>query len=311
MAINTQLINNSYVKFVRTTLDKWNLLTNKDTDTLYFVISEDNSKGSLYLGTALIANNLNAGMSLSQLNDFIQSGALTKDDVLVYSGGRWTNKQISSFMPVTMKGATDSEDGEGGLVPMPVAGENDLYLRGDGQWADPTGAVAADVAQLQTDVTNLDTRLSAVISSDINKSMRSVATEVAAAKIAEVVAGAPETFDTLKEIAEWIQGSDKSATDAADMLAGLQALEDAVFGNEEDEIEGLVTQVATLTSDLTALGDQVTSLSTALGTLTDKVGNEAMGLIKKVNDIDSTTKEHTTQITELFEKLMWRTLIEE
>ena len=67
MAINTQLMNNSYVKFVRTTVAKWDLLANKDADTLYFVISDDNSKGSLYLGSALIANNLSAGLSLSQL----------------------------------------------------------------------------------------------------------------------------------------------------------------------------------------------------------------------------------------------------
>ena len=41
MAIKTQLMNNSYVKFVRTTVAKWDILANKDADTLYFVISDD------------------------------------------------------------------------------------------------------------------------------------------------------------------------------------------------------------------------------------------------------------------------------
>ena len=310
MAINTQLINNSYVKFVRTTLEKWELLLQKDADTLYFVISDDNSKGSLYLGSALIANNLNAGMNLSQLNDFIQSGALTTNDVVVYSGGRWTNKQISSFMPKTMVGATAEDDGEGGLVPVPVAGDNNLYLRGDGTWADPTADIASDLEKLTTDVGNIDTRLTKVIGGDSNKSMRAVAGEVAAAEIAKVVANAPGAFDTLKEIADWIQGSDNLANDAADMLTDLSKLNKAVFGDGAEEV-GLVTQVATLSTDLTTLDDKVTGLSTALGNLKDIVGNDAMGLVKKVNTIESTVGGHTTQITELFEKLMWRTLVEE
>lgn len=309
MAINTQLINNSYVKFVRTTVEKWELLLQKDADTLYFVISDDNSKGSLYLGSALIANNLNAGMNLSQLNDFIQSGALTTDDVVVYSGGRWTNKQISSFMPTTMVGATAEDEGEGGLVPVPVAGDNTLYLRGDGTWADPTADIAADLEALTTNVGNLDTRLTKVIGGDSNKSMRAVAGEVAAAEIAKVVANAPTAFDTLKEIADWIQGSDGLTNDAADMLTDISKLNKAVFGGAEEE--GLVTQVATLSTDLTTLGDTVTGLSTSLGLLKDVVGNDAMGLVKKVNTIESTVGGHTTQITELFEKLMWRTLVEE
>lgn len=309
MAINTQLINNSYVKFVRTTLEKWNLLLQKDEDTLYFVISNDNLKGSLYLGSALIANNLNAGMNLSQLNDFVQSGALATDDVVVYSSGRWTNKQISSFMPKTMVGATAEGEGEGGLVPVPLAGDNTLYLRGDGAWADPTADIASDLEQLTTNVGNLDTRLTKVIGTDINKSMRAVAGEVAAAEIAKVVADAPEAFDTLQEIAAWIQGSDGPATDAADMIADLTALNKAVFGTEEEV--GLVTQVATLSTELTTLDGRVTELSTSLGNLKDVVGNEAMGLVKKVNTIETTVGGHTTQITELYEKLMWRTLVEE
>lgn len=40
-----------------------------------------------------------------------------------------------------MTGATSSADGESGLVPTPEAGENELYLRGDGTWAKPTDTV--------------------------------------------------------------------------------------------------------------------------------------------------------------------------
>ena len=309
MAINTQVMSNSYVKFVRTTTAKWDLLTNKDADTLYFVISDDNSKGSLYLGSALIANNLSAGLSLSQLTDFVASGAFTNEDVVVYQGGRWTNKQISSFMPGTMKGATSDESGEGGLVPVPKAGDNTLYLRGDGTWANPTVGVVSDLEALTTKVNTLDSNLTKVIGTDINKSMRSVASEVVTTEVAKIVDGAPEAFDTLKEIAAWIQGSDSSATDAADMLADITALNNAVFGTEEKN--GLVTEVATLKQGLTDLTGTVSSLNTKLIQLSDVVGNETMGLVKKVNTIETTVTTHTTQINELSQKLMWSTLVEE
>ena len=309
MAINTQVMSNSYVKFVRTTLAKWDLLTNKDADTLYFVISDDNSKGSLYLGSALIANNLSAGLSLSQLTDFVASGAFTNEDVVVYQGGRWTNKQISSFMPGTMKGATSDESGEGGLVPVPKAGDNTLYLRGDGTWANPTVGVVSDLEALTTKVNTLDSNLTKVIGTDINKSMRSVASEVAATEVAKIVAKAPEAFDTLKEIADWIQGSDSSATDAADMLADITALNNAVFGTAEKD--GLVTEVATLKQGLTDLTGTVSGLNTKVIQLSDVVGNETMGLVKKVNTIETTVSNHTTQINELSQKLMWSTLVEE
>ena len=308
MAINTQLMSNSYVKFVRTTLAKWDLLTNKDADTLYFVISDDNSKGSLYLGSALIANNLSAGLSLSQLTDFVASGAFTNEDVVVYQGGRWTNKQISSFMPGTMKGATSDESGEGGLVPVPKAGDNTLYLRGDGTWANPTVGVVSDLEALTTKVNTLDSNLTKVIGTDINKSMRSVASEVVTTEVAKIVDGAPEAFDTLKEIAAWIQGSDSSATDAADMLADITTLNNAVFGTAEKD--GLVTEVATLKQDLTDLTGTVSGLNTKLIQLSDVVGNETMGLVKKVNTIETTVATHTTQINELSQKLMWSTLVE-
>ena len=309
MAINTQVMSNSYVKFVRTTLAKWDLLTNKDADTLYFVISDDNSKGSLYLGSALIANNLSAGLSLSQLTDFVASGAFTNEDVVVYQGGRWTNKQISSFMPGTMKGATSDENGEGGLVPVPKAGDNTLYLRGDGTWANPTVGVVSDLEALTTKVNTLDSNLTKVIGTDINKSMRSVASEVVTTEVAKIVDGAPEAFDTLKEIAAWIQGSDSSATDAADMLADITALNNAVFGTKEKD--GLVTEVATLKQGLTDLTGTVSGLNTKLIQLSDVVGNETMGLVKKVNTIETTVGNHTTQINELSQKLMWSTLVEE
>lgn len=311
MAINTKLLNNSYVKFVRTTVDKWNLLIQSgapDNDTLYFVIEPGEVEGSLYLGSVLIATSVDAGLNLNQLNDVVLE-ATKKDDVLVYSGSRWVNKPISSFMPVTMVGATATENGEGGLVPVPVAGENNLYLKGDGTWADPTTAIVEDLGELSTKVDGIDSNLTKVIGGDLGKSMRAVAGEVAAEKVAAIVDNAPAAFDTLKEIAEWIQGSDKYTSDALDLATAIQALEDAVFGTDTED--GLVDKTEALEQSVGTLQTNLQNLTNGFNDLHAVVGDNSTGLVKKVNDINTTVNNHTTQITELAEKLMWNELVEE
>jgi hypothetical protein len=55
----------------------------------------------------------------------------------------------------TMIGATSSNDGQEGLVPKPLSGDNTKYLRGDGTWQNVS--VASTVQYLQTSPTiNLD-----------------------------------------------------------------------------------------------------------------------------------------------------------
>ena len=51
--------------------------------------------------------------------------------VLQVSNGEWTAQDA---LPTTMVGASDTDDGEGGLVPAPVAGEEDKFLSGDGTY---------------------------------------------------------------------------------------------------------------------------------------------------------------------------------
>lgn len=51
--------------------------------------------------------------------------------VLQVSNGEWT---AQDSLPTIMVGASDTDDGEGGLVPAPVAGEEDKFLSGDGTY---------------------------------------------------------------------------------------------------------------------------------------------------------------------------------
>ena len=51
--------------------------------------------------------------------------------ILQVSNGAWTTQDA---LPTTMVGASDSTNGEGGLVPAPIAGEEDKFLSGDGTY---------------------------------------------------------------------------------------------------------------------------------------------------------------------------------
>lgn len=97
-------------------------------------------------------------------------------------------------------------------------------------------------------------------------SVAKIASDVAVAEVAKVVAGANESFDTLKEIADWIAND---TTGAAGMANDIDALQEAI-GNKVDanqvnaaieaalKVEG-VDKYA-LAADLAALSDRVTTL---------------------------------------------------
>ena len=133
-----------------------------------------------------------------------------------------------------MVGATDQADGVGGLVPQPEQGQQNLFLRGDATWANP--------------VSNVENQINTIIGSDTGKSIREVASE----EIAAVVANAPEAFDTLKEIADWI------GTDEGGATANIVALQNAVFGTNNND--GLVTVVSNFQTNLSGLTSRVDDL---------------------------------------------------
>lgn len=84
-----------------------------------------------------------------------------------------------------------------------------------------------------------------------------LASDASAAAVATVLDGAPEKFDTLKEIAQWISDSESAAT-AADLVNRVKALEDidheayidytdeAVKGLKENEIKTNTDAIAVL-----------------------------------------------------------------
>ena len=138
-----------------------------------------------------------------------------------------------------MVGATENEDGEGGLVPQPEQGQQNLFLRGDATWANP--------------VSNVESSLNAIVGNDAGKTIRQVASE----EVAKVVASAPTAFDTLKEIADWIDTHDATG-DVVTLQNNVSTLQNTIYGTGNND--GLVAVVSNFQTDLSGLTTRVGNL---------------------------------------------------
>lgn len=265
MAISTQYGN--YVKFLRGTVAQWASMTpeDKNSDTLYFISDTGAATGKLYLGEKLISNgDLSSATSISDLNDVLISEGITDQSILVYDleSQKWVNKSILDVIQLIsdeFTGATAEAAGTAGLVPAPQIGEQDYFLKGDGTWS-PIEVVPP------TEIEELETKINTLVGEDTGKSVATIAGEVADEKIALIVNNAPEAFDTLKEIADWIENHEETVdivnvtnrvTDLEEILNGTPAGEDpeeqpavpgliANVNNLEDRVELLETDMATV-----------------------------------------------------------------
>ena len=121
-----------FVKFIRGTQAAFDLLTQKDSNTLYFISEDGSTTGSLYLGSKLISG----GVGESQLGNVVIDNIGDKEILYFdYASNSWINGNIWDLVG-EMKGATESDNGLSGLVPTPKAGQQNLFLRGDGKWAE-------------------------------------------------------------------------------------------------------------------------------------------------------------------------------
>lgn len=300
----------SYVAFVKATEALWSKMESSQRldNVLYFVVDgPDDSIGKLYLGNTLIADgNGVTDVRVDNLLD-VDINAINGGDVLMYnmSTSKWENvslaSQIGNLIKVFTPASAES-NGTVGLVPAPQAGQQDLYLKGDGSWANPTEAVALEVAGLKTSVNTL-------IGSDEGASVRVIATDIAldaASKaVANLVANAPESFDTLKEIADWIQEHPSTATFTA-LSNKVTNLDDLVNGNTEKGITGLVSQVSTLNSTVSTLNGDVTALKGKALTFTTDIADLKSGLVT----VNTTLSNHSKKIASIESRLVWQELYE-
>lgn len=110
--------------------------------------------------------------------------------------------------------------------------------------------------------------IAALVGEDTNMSARAIA----AAEVAKIVAGADASFDTLKEIADWIMSD---TTGAASMTADITALEAKLAGVDETVIKSIAAAIENALKvdgvDKYALASTVSSLAGQLETIAGQI----------------------------------------
>lgn len=295
MAYTTRLGN--YVKFIRGTPKDWAALTKaeKNLDTLYFISEPEGEEGKLYLGPKLIAGGGSGASvgSLKDLQDILLSESIEANSFLVYDSEskKWINKaasQVLASIATLMKGATADKDGEAGLVPVPAQGQQNLFLRGDATWADPTAELQATVAVL--------------IGSDADKSIR----QIARAEVKTVIGTATNAFDTLGEIETWIKNHE-DATDILKLANKVTNLENVVSKGIPGE-DGVTIETPSLVKQVGDLNNSFNELNTTVNDPTSGLVHVTSDLKTKLETLTETVTEHTKEINEIQDKLRWQDL---
>lgn len=213
-----------------------------------------------------------------------------------------------------MIGATETTDGVAGYVPAPQAGEQDLYLRGDATWANPTEAVELSISNLSNNLSAVTSDLLSLRGNDTgNITIRDIALE----EVAKVVANAPNSFDTLKEIADWITNHE-DALDLAEMKNDISDLQAVVFDTVEvidpdtgvvitPASDGLVTRVGDLEDALAITNSNVSNLQS----VTSALSTDISGLQSRMTAAETTINNHTTAINTIDKRLQWQDLVSE
>lgn len=113
------------------------------------------------------------------------------------------------------------------------------------------GYIDAEVTKANGDTSAVADQLNALIGSVEGDDAKSVR-EISAEEVAKIVANAPEAFDTLKEIADWIGSGDVASTTAAEMLTSINANAKAI-ADEAERATGVEEGLDERIGDLEAL----------------------------------------------------------
>lgn len=185
-----------------------------------------------------------------------------------------------------------------------------------------SGDLATDVTNLQSQVATLIATVGADDTSGLQKAVKDNATAITKLNannategsvdykikqaIDGVLDGAPETFDTLKEIAAWINEHGTDATNMTTAINKLETIVDGIGGEGEkatvvayvtDAIEALKIGDYAKAADLTALAGRVDGHDTKLNELETSIGNVKTTADKAVMANDAITGDTATKIT--------------
>ena len=149
---------------------------------------------------------------------------------------------------------------------MPHAGDQNKYLRGDGTWANPT-------ATLEVTVSGMQTQLGTLIGNDIGSSVRAIA----ANEVGKIVGNAPAAFDTLVEIADWIENHPTSSD---------------------------------LAARVTTIENQINTTNTGILDRLDAVEGNLHGVQTVVLNVQQSLNNQNVRITNLENSLVWQNMVE-
>lgn len=314
MAINSRFTKD-YVVFMKATSDVWQKMSDaqKQANALYFVVDgPEDDVGRLYLGNTLIADGSGiTEIGVEQLSD-VKLSNINTGDILVYNlnSKKWENMSFESYLGdyiQIFEGATETQDGKAGLVPVPTVNDINKYLQGNGTWGDPT-------VKVREDLSNLTAQVKTLIGTDADASVRSIATGIAAdaasAAVTRILDNAPEAFDTLKEVATWIE-SHPSAGDFTALNNRVGNLEDILRDSEDAETGETIPGLVSVVNNLKLTSTDLTGRVEVLETKATDASNAILKINTDLNDYKGVLAQHTTQITEINERLTWQELYEE
>lgn len=164
-----------------------------------------------------------------------------------------------------MQGSTGVTSGQRGLVPDQPAGTQDFFLSGSGQWVDPTPVIQQVINTNAADWFGDD--WDSTENAPVNgQTIRDIASD----EVAKIVAEAPGTFDTLKEIADWIEAQ-PTVADITNLTTRVTNVETRIFTDVPENPQtgapaqpSLITQVTTLNANFSSLETRVTNVESAL-----------------------------------------------
>lgn len=164
-----------------------------------------------------------------------------------------------------MEGSSGVAAGARGLVPDQPAGTQNWFLSGSGNWVNPTPVIQGVVGDLASVWFGDDWD-----SNNNTISGGQTVRKIAANEVAKIVADAPGTFDTLKEIADWIEDQ-PTVQDITNLAGRVTTLETSVFTDVpanpvtgEAARPSIITQVSTLNTNYTSLENRVTNVEDKL-----------------------------------------------
>lgn len=185
----------------------------------------------------------------------LQSGKADKATTL--EGYGITDAMTATAISEAIQTAVDALSGKVGTV---TEGKTVVEMIQDAQ-----AAATYDDKDIKSRMTTAEGKITTLIGEDASKSARAIAAE----EVAKIVDGADSSYDTLKEIADWISGHKTDATAMNSAIIALEGIVDGIGGDGEkatvvayvtDAIAALKIGDYAKAADLTALAGRVDTL---------------------------------------------------